>query len=57
MPWPVSVDINDNDHRLIQFFSNNPTAFDLSINHSLPLFIDDKNINLPYLPLLSLLSI
>jgi hypothetical protein len=57
MPWPVSIDIDDNDHRLIQIFSNNPTAFDLSINNSLPLLIDDANNNIPYLPLLSLLSI
>jgi hypothetical protein len=57
MPWPVSIDINDNDHRLIQIFSNNPTAFDLSINNSLPLLIDDANNNITYLPLLSLLSI
>jgi hypothetical protein len=57
MPWPVSIDINDNDHRLLQIFSNNPPAFDLSINNSLPFFIDDANTNIPYLPLLSLLSI
>lgn len=59
MPWPVSIDINDNDHRLIKIFSNNPSAFDLSINNnSLPLHNDDININnLSYFPTLSLLSI
>jgi len=56
-PWPVTIDINDNDHRLIQIFSNNQTAFDLSINNPLPLLIDDANTNISYSPLLSLLSI
>ena len=57
MPWPVSTDINDHDQRLIHLFSNNPTAFDLSINNPLPLLIDDANTTFSYSSTLSLLSI
>ena len=58
MPWPVSTDINNHDQRLIEFFSNHSsTAFDISIQNTVPLFIDDSNLTKTYLPTLSLLSI
>ncbi|CAF3898952.1 unnamed protein product [Rotaria magnacalcarata] len=63
MLWPISIDINkhnylDHNHRLIQIASNNQTAFDSSINNSLPLLIDDANNPISYyLPLFSLLPI
>ncbi|CAF4793265.1 unnamed protein product [Rotaria socialis] len=63
MLWPISIDIKkysylNHNHRLTQIASNNQTAFDSSINHSLPLLIDDANNPISYyLPLFSLLPI